>query len=151
VRAATACAIRNAGLEFPVDRITVNLAPAEVRKVGKAFDLPMALGILAATGVVKLALAEDAIALGELSLDGRIQPVRGVLPVVLHCRRRAVRRLLVPAGNAEEAAVVRRVTVIPLGTLHVPARLRVAWGVRLHGWREASVRVQAVPAVPGPH
>lgn len=52
--------------------------------------------------------------------------MRGVLPVVLHCRRRGVRRLLVPAGNAEEAAVVRRVTVIPLGTLHVPAGLRVA-------------------------
>ena len=62
----------------------VDLAPAEVRKVGTAFDLPMALGILAATGVVKPALVEDAIALGELSLDGRIQPVRGVLPVVLH-------------------------------------------------------------------
>ena len=81
-------AIRNAGLEFPVDRIMVNLAPAEVRQVGTAFDLPMALGILAATRVVKPALVEDAIAPGELSLDGRIQPVRGVLPVVLHWRRR---------------------------------------------------------------
>jgi magnesium chelatase family protein len=111
-------AIRNAGLEFPVDRITVNLAPAEVRKVGTAFDLPMALGILSATGVLKPGRADDAVALGELSLDGRIQPVRGVLPVALHCRRRGVHRLLVPTGNAEEAAVVRGVTVIPLGTLH---------------------------------
>jgi magnesium chelatase family protein len=111
-------AIRNAGLEFPVDRITVNLAPAEVRKVGTAFDLPMALGILSATGIIKPGRVEEPVALGELSLDGRIQPVRGVLPVALHCRRRGVRRLLVPAGNAEEAAVVRGVTVIPLGTLH---------------------------------
>jgi magnesium chelatase family protein len=111
-------AIRNAGLEFPVDRITVNLAPAEVRKVGTAFDLPMALGILSATGILKPGRVDDAVALGELSLDGRIQPVRGVLPVALHCRRRGVRRLLVPTGNAEEAAVVRGVTVIPLGTLH---------------------------------
>ena len=111
-------AIRNAGLEFPVDRITVNLAPAEVRKVGTAFDLPMALGILSATGIVKPGLVEDAVVLGELSLDGRIQPVRGVLPVALHCRRRGVTRLLVPTGNAEEAAVVSGVTVIPLGTLH---------------------------------
>ena len=111
-------AIRNAGLEFPVDRITVNLAPAEVRKVGTAFDLPMALGILSATGVVKPGRFEDAVTLGELSLDGRIRPVRGVLPVALHCRRRGVTRLLVPAGNAEEAAVVSGVTVIPLGTLH---------------------------------
>ncbi|HEY4909090.1 MAG TPA: YifB family Mg chelatase-like AAA ATPase, partial [Methylomirabilota bacterium] len=106
------------GLEFPVDRITVNLAPAEVRKVGTAFDLPMALGILSATGIVKPGLVEDAVVLGELSLDGRIQPVRGVLPVALHCRRRGVTRLLVPTGNAEEAAVVSGVTVIPLGTLH---------------------------------
>jgi magnesium chelatase family protein len=111
-------AIRNAGLEFPVDRITVNLAPAEVRKVGTGFDLPMALGILSATGILKPGRAEDTVALGELSLDGRIQPVRGVLPVALHCRRRGVPRLLVPAGNAEEAAVVSGVTVIPLGTLH---------------------------------
>jgi magnesium chelatase family protein len=111
-------AIRNAGLEFPVDRITVNLAPAEVRKVGTAFDLPMALGILSATGIVKPGLVEDAVVLGELSLDGRIQPVRGVLPVALHCRRRGLTRLLVPTGNAEEAAVVSGVTVIPLGTLH---------------------------------
>src|SRR6266536_925662 len=111
-------AIRNAGLEFPVDRITVNLAPAEVRKVGTAFDLPMALGILSATGILKPGRVDDTVALGELSLDGRIQPVRGVLPVALHCRRRGVQRLLVPTGNAEEAAVVRGVTVIPLGTLH---------------------------------
>jgi len=111
-------AIRNAGLEFPVDRITVNLAPAEVRKVGTAFDLPMALGILSATGIIKPGRVEEAVAVGELSLDGRIQPVRGVLPVALHCRRRGLRCLLVPAGNAEEAAVVRGVTVIPLGTLH---------------------------------
>jgi len=111
-------AIRNAGLEFPVDRITINLAPAELRKEGAAFDLPMALGILLATGIVKPGLIEDAIAVGELSLDGHIRPVRGVLPVALHCRRRGVPRLLVPAGNAAEAAVVSGVGVIPLATLH---------------------------------
>jgi len=111
-------AIRNAGLEFPVDRITINLAPAELRKEGAAFDLPIALGILSATGVVKPGLIEDSIAVGELSLDGHIRPVRGVLPVALHCRRRGVPRLLVPAGNAAEAAVVSGVRVIPLATLH---------------------------------
>ncbi|HEV2057551.1 MAG TPA: magnesium chelatase domain-containing protein [Methylomirabilota bacterium] len=111
-------AIRNAGLDFPVDRITVNLAPADLRKEGAAFDLPMALGILSATGIVKPGLIENAIALGELSLDGHIRPVRGVLPVALHCRRRGVPRLLVPAGNAAEAAVVSGVGVIPLATLH---------------------------------
>src|SRR6202171_705743 len=106
-------AIRNAGFEFPVDRITVNLAPAELRKEGTAFDLPMALGILPATEIVKPGLIEDAVALGELSLDGHIRPVRGVLPVALHCRRHGVPRLLVPAGNAAEASVVRGVGVIP--------------------------------------
>jgi magnesium chelatase family protein len=111
-------AIRNAGLDFPVDRITVNLAPADLRKEGAAFDLPMALGILLATGVVKPGLIEDTVALGELSLDGHIRPVRGVLPVALHCRRRGVPRLLVPAGNAAEASVVSGVGVIPLATLH---------------------------------
>ena len=111
-------AIRNAGFEFPVDRITVNLAPAELRKEGTAFDLPMALGILSATGIVKPGHIEDAVALGELSLDGHIRPVRGVLPVALHCRRHGVPRLLVPAGNAAEAAVVSGVGVIPLDTLH---------------------------------
>jgi magnesium chelatase family protein len=111
-------AIRNAGLDFPAERITVNLAPADLRKEGAAFDLPMALGILSATGIVKPALLEDAIALGELSLDGHIRPVRGVLPVALHCRRRGVPRLLVPAGNAAEASVVSGVGVIPLATLH---------------------------------
>jgi magnesium chelatase family protein len=111
-------AIRNAGLEFPVDRITINLAPAEIRKEGAALDLPMALGILSATGVLKPGLIEDAIVIGELSLDGHIRPVRGVLPVALHCRRRGVARLLVPAGNEAEAAVIRGVGVIPLATLH---------------------------------
>ena len=111
-------AIRNASLEFPMDRITVNLAPAEVRKVGTAFDLPMALGILIATETLKPERLEHVAVLGELSLDGRIQPVRGVLPIALHCRRRGVHRLLVPAGNAEEAAVVGGITVIPLDTLY---------------------------------
>jgi len=111
-------AIRNAGLIFPVDRITVNLAPAELRKEGTAFDLPMALGILSATGIVKPGLIEDTVAVGELSLDGQIRPVRGVLPVALHCRRSGLPRLLVPSGNAAEAAVVSGVGVIPVATLH---------------------------------
>jgi magnesium chelatase family protein len=111
-------AIRNAGLEFPVDRITINLAPAELRKEGAALDLPMALGILSATGVLKPGLIENAVVLGELSLDGHIRPVRGALPVALHCRRRGVTRLLVPAGNEAEAAVIRGVAAIPLATLH---------------------------------
>src|SRR5262252_7045011 len=96
-------AIRNAGFEFPIERITVNLAPADLRKEGAAFDLPMALGILAATDLVKRERLERALVMGELSLDGRIRPVRGVLPVALHCRRTGHTPLVVPADNAEEA------------------------------------------------
>ncbi len=110
-------AVRNAGFEFPLERITVNLAPADLRKEGPAFDLPIALGILHATGLVKPERLERALVLGELSLDGRVQPVRGVLPVALHCRRHGYAPLVVPAGNAAEASVVERLEVIPVTTV----------------------------------
>ena len=80
-------AIRNAGFDFPMDRITVNLAPADIRKEGAAFDLPMAVGILSATDVVKRGRLEHALIVGELSLDGSVRAIRGVLPVALHARR----------------------------------------------------------------
>ncbi|MGH7419554.1 MAG: magnesium chelatase domain-containing protein, partial [Candidatus Rokuibacteriota bacterium] len=92
-------AIRNAGFAFPQDRITVNLAPADVRKEGTSFDLPIALGILAATGCVKPSAFGPFAVVGELALDGQIQPVRGALAVGLVCRRRGIRTLLVPLGN----------------------------------------------------
>jgi len=101
-----------------VDRITVNLAPAELRKEGTMFDLPMALGILSATGLLKPGRLEESVVLGELSLDGHVRAARGVLPVALHCRRASVARLLVPAANAVEAAVVSGLTVIPIETIH---------------------------------
>jgi len=101
-------AIRNAGYAFPsADRITVNLAPADLRKVGASFDLPIALGILTATGCVRRpAGGEDVAVVGELALDGQIQPVRGALAVGLTCRRKGVRTLLVPCDNAPEATAV---------------------------------------------
>ena len=111
-------AIRNAGFEFPVDRITVNLAPADLRKDSAAFDLPMALGILSATGILKQDRLARAVVLGELSLDGRVRPVRGVLPVALHCRRHGYGPLVVPVANAAEAAVVESIDVIPVGSIH---------------------------------
>jgi magnesium chelatase family protein len=111
-------AVRNSGFEFPLERITVNLAPADVRKEGTAFDLPAALAILAATGVIKREKLEDVLALGELSLDGRLRPVRGVLPVVLACRAARVPAVLVPPANAAEASVVSGLDVIAVETLH---------------------------------
>jgi magnesium chelatase family protein len=111
-------AIRNAGFEFPADRITVNLAPADLRKEGAAFDLPMALGILCATGLVKPDRLERALVLGELSLDGCLRPVKGVLSVALHCRQKGLGPLIVPTDNAAEASVVSGVEVIPVLTIH---------------------------------
>ena len=112
-------AIRNAGFEFPIDRITVNLAPADLRKEGAAFDLPTAIGILCATELIKPGARLDrALVMGELSLDASVRPVRGVLPVALHARRQGFTPLLVPAANAGEAAVVAGIDVIPIGTLH---------------------------------
>src|SRR5215475_12528072 len=99
-------AIRNSGFSFPAHRITVNLAPADIRKAGTAFDLPIALGVLAAAGRVTRRDVSDVLLMGELSLDGAIQPARGVLPVAAAARRDHYRGLLLPHSNAAEAAVV---------------------------------------------
>src|SRR5438094_7961489 len=99
-------AIRNSGFEFPPHRITVNLAPADVRKAGAAFDLPIALGILAASGVVERRHVADLVLVGELSLDGSIHPTRGVLPIAVAARRDGARGILLPTANACEAAIV---------------------------------------------
>lgn len=109
-------AIRNAGLPFPSDRITVNLAPADLRKEGASFDLPIALGILAATGLLKRQDGPFAV-VGELALDGQIQPVRGTLAVTLACRKRGIATLLVPAGNRAEAGAVGGVRALGASTL----------------------------------
>jgi magnesium chelatase family protein len=110
-------AIRNSGFEFPSHRITVNLAPADVRKAGSSFDLPIALGILAAQGVVARREIADVVVLGELSLDGSIQAARGVLPVAAAARREGVAGVLLPRSNASEAAVVSGLDVLPVSSL----------------------------------
>lgn len=110
-------AIRNSGFEFPPHRITVNLAPADVRKAGASFDLPIALGVLAAQGVVSCPAVSELLVLGELSLDGTIQPTRGVLPIAISARRDGIRGLLLPSANASEAAVVADLRVLPVATL----------------------------------
>jgi magnesium chelatase family protein len=110
-------AIRNSGFVFPAHRITVNLAPADVRKAGAAFDLPIALGILAAQGIVERRDADDLLLLGELSLDGSIHPARGVLPIAAAARRAGVSALVLPAANASEAAIVAGLGVYPVTSL----------------------------------
>ncbi|MDY6989470.1 MAG: YifB family Mg chelatase-like AAA ATPase [Thermodesulfobacteriota bacterium] len=110
-------AISNAGYRFSEDRITVNLAPADIKKEGTAFDLPIAVGILAATGVVPHHRLAEYLILGELSLGGRIKPVRGSLPVALAARNAGLRGTILPERNAPEAAVVNGIAAIPVSTL----------------------------------
>jgi magnesium chelatase family protein len=110
-------AIRNSGYDFPPHRITVNLAPADVRKAGASFDLPIALGILAAAGVVERREIADLVLLGELSLDGSIHPARGVLPIAAAALRDGLSGILLPASNASEAAIVEGLDVLPVGSL----------------------------------
>jgi len=112
-------AINNSGYRFPDDRITVNLAPADIKKEGTGFDLPMALGILCATGVVPQDRLTQFLILGELSLDGRVKPVRGSLPVALLARDSGCRGMILPQDNAPEAAVVDNIEVLPVPTLGV--------------------------------
>src|ERR687895_2984042 len=100
-------AIQNCGHFFPFQKTIINLAPADVRKEGASFDLPIALGILGANGELGSGAGlEDLLSVGELSLDGRVRPVRGALPVAIRARAAGIRRLLLPEENAKEAAVV---------------------------------------------
>src|SRR5687768_14159839 len=110
-------AIRNSGFEFPGHRITVNLAPADIRKAGASYDLPIALGVLAASGVIEPRLIDGVVLLGELSLDGTIQPIRGVLPVAVAARREGKVAILLPRANAPEAYVVDGLKVLPVDSL----------------------------------
>lgn len=132
-------AIRNSGYEFPLKRVTVNLAPADVRKAGTAFDLPIALGVLAATGAVTARTIADTLIVGELSLDGSMLPTRGVLCVAALARRRGFARLLVPMANAAEAAVVDGLTLLAARSLAEAVEL-------LNDPARAKIRVPRPPA-----
>ena len=110
-------AIKNSGYSFPADRITVNLAPADIKKEGTAFDLPIALGILAATGVINNSACNGLIFLGELALDGMIRPVKGVLPVAITAYKDKMRGLVIPEENLSEAAAVEGVPIFPVNSL----------------------------------
>ncbi len=114
-------ALLNSGFGYPSKSVTINLAPANVRKEGAGFDLPMALGILGAMGMV--GTASDFILAGELSLDGTLRPVRGALSIAVCARRQGVANVIVPEENAAEAAVVEGVRVFGLGHLSDAVRL----------------------------
>lgn len=110
-------AISNSGYNFPADRITVNLAPADIKKEGTGFDLPIALGILAASGIIPMEIASRYLVLGELSLDGRIKPVNGSLPMAITAKAAGYSGIIVPYDNRHEASVVDEISVLPVKTL----------------------------------
>jgi magnesium chelatase family protein len=110
-------ALKNSGYECPPRRITVNLAPADLKKEGSAYDLAIGLGILAASGLLRADRLQEYAILGELSLDGRVKSIRGALPIAASAARSGLRGLLVPATNAAEAAVVDDLEIIPIETL----------------------------------
>ncbi len=110
-------AIRNSGFPFPPGRVTVSLAPADLRKVGAAFDLPIALGILAASGLLPQRDGRDMAVVGGLSLDGGIPPMQGVLPIAVSARRAGRTALLFPAANLAEASIVADLPLHPAASL----------------------------------
>ena len=110
-------AVGNSGYLFPADRITVNLAPANIKKEGTALDLPIALGILAATGIVSDKSLSSLWCMGELSLDGRVKAVRGILSMVLAARAAGCERVVIPAANQTEASWVSGIDVYPVKNL----------------------------------
>ena len=110
-------AIKNSGFYFPQKRVTINLAPADIRKEGSAFDLPMAVGILAAAANVSHEKLEEYILVGELSLDGSLQPARGILPIAIAARKNGKNGILLPPQNAKEAAIVENLNVYPVASL----------------------------------
>lgn len=117
-------AITNSSFFFPFHKTTINLAPADVRKEGASFDLPIALGILGANGDLGNGDAlEDVLSVGELSLDGRVRPVRGALSIALRARENGIKNLLLPEENATEAAVVSGIDVYPIRDLREATEL----------------------------
>ena len=110
-------ALTNSGYPFPTERITVNLAPAHLKKEGAGFDLPIAVGLLAAMGVLDPRRAEQVLLLGELSLDGRVKPVTGSLPMAIQAQKCGYAQMLLPAPNGPEAAVADALSVLPVNHL----------------------------------
>jgi magnesium chelatase family protein len=114
-------AVRNSGFDFPTKRITVNLAPADIKKEGACFDLPIAVGILAAMEKEPKITDKDRLKefcfIGELALDGTLRPVKGVLPIALGLKRHGIKKIIVPPFNANEASIVKGIEVFPASTL----------------------------------
>ena len=111
-------AIKNSTLEFLSRKIVVNLAPASTKKEGSIFDLPIAVGILMANGFIYNADLTDTILIGELSLDGSICPIKGILPICIEAKHLGIKRILLPKSNAKEASIINELEIIPVCNLN---------------------------------
>lgn len=111
-------AIKNSGYDFPLSRITINLAPANLKKEGSQMDLAIAIGVLSSSGLISLNNIEDTIFLGELSLDGKLNKIQGALPMIISMREQNIKRCIVPYVNIEECCVVEDMEIIPADSLH---------------------------------
>ena len=109
-------AIRNSVLRFPVNKITVNLAPADIKKEGSQYDLPIAISLLAASGQLE-ADVNGVVMLGELALDGGLRPVSGILPILISAKGKGFKKFIVPCGNANEASYIEGIEVYALKNL----------------------------------
>jgi len=110
-------AIKHFGYFFPRKKVVINLAPADIRKEGSSYDLPIALSILHASDQIYIPLIEEFVIMGELSLDGLLRPIKGALPMAIEAKRKGIRKLLLPKENADEAAVVNDIEVFGIQTL----------------------------------
>jgi magnesium chelatase family protein len=110
-------AIKNSEFEFPLKKITINLAPADIKKEGSSFDLPIAVGILAAIEKIDITLSNDTIFLGELSLDGALRPVKGALPITVEARNKGIKNIILPKESAVEASIVDGINVYGMDNL----------------------------------
>ncbi len=109
--------IKNSGYQFQIKKYTINLAPADIKKEGSSFDLPIAVGILAATEIISESDLGDTVFLGELSLDGTLRPVKGALPISVEAKKRGIKRIILPVESAKEAAIVDGIEVYGMSNL----------------------------------
>ncbi|MBT8387202.1 MAG: YifB family Mg chelatase-like AAA ATPase, partial [Ignavibacteria bacterium] len=110
-------AIKNSGYEFKPQKITVNLAPADIKKEGSSFDLPIAIGLLSAHGIIKNNYLDDKVFLGELSLDGKLRPVKGALPITVEARKKGIKQIIFPKDSSLEASIVSGIDVYGMDNL----------------------------------
>ncbi|HZK33434.1 MAG TPA: YifB family Mg chelatase-like AAA ATPase [Tissierellaceae bacterium] len=111
-------AIKNSGYDFPLSRITINLAPANLKKEGSQMDLAIAIGVLSSSGSIAASNIEDTVFLGELSLDGKVNKIQGALPMVISMRDFNIKKCIIPFGNIEECSVIEDMDIIPIASLH---------------------------------